>query len=102
MNMPQKPRNSEINLPPARLGELSALFKRAADLDTLPALLGELCTPRELHDLALRLRLLRMLCDGVPQRKISAALGVSLCKVTRGSRILKDPESTVKKILLET
>ena len=99
--MPGTPRKTNASLPPPRLDGLSDLFKRAADLETLPALLGELFTPRELHDLALRLRLLRMLCDGVPQRKISAELGVSLCKVTRGSRILKNPDSVVKQILQE-
>ena len=96
MNMPPKTRNTEINIPPEHLNELAALFKRAEKLDSVPALLGELFTPRELHDLALRLRLLRMLCGGMPQRKISAALGISLCKVTRGSRILKNPDSVVK------
>ena len=101
MNMPKTPRKNDINIPPAQLDELAALLRRAACLGKIPALLGELLTPRELHDLALRLRLLQMLCDGVPQRKISAALGVSLCKVTRGSRILKDPASVVKQILQE-
>jgi len=93
-----KPKRN-TRLPPTPLDGLTELFKRAADLDRVPALLGELFTPRELHDFALRLRLLRMLCGGVSQRSISAELGVSLCKVTRGSRILKNPDSAVKKIL---
>jgi len=92
-------KRANTKLPPPQLDGLSELLARAASSGNLPALLGELCTPRELHDLALRLRLLHMLCDGVSQRKISAALGVSLCKVTRGSRILKNPGSVVKQFL---
>jgi TrpR family trp operon transcriptional repressor len=79
--------------------ELARLLERAAAGNELETLLAELFTPRELHDLALRLRLLRMLCDGVSQRKITAALGISLCKITRGSRLLKNPDSAVKKLL---
>ena len=86
--------------PPLReLRKLSGLLDRAAATGGLLKLLRELFTPSELHDLALRLRLLEMLHGGVSQRKIAAALGISLCKVTRGSRILKDPDSTVKKLL---
>jgi TrpR family trp operon transcriptional repressor len=40
-----------------------------------------------------------MLNDGIPQREISKALGVSLCKITRGSRELKKEDSVVKGIL---
>ena len=41
----------------------------------------------------------QLLDEGVTQRAIAERLGVSLCKITRGSRFLKDPESVVRKIL---
>ena len=86
----------------ANPADLARLLERAAAGKSLEPLLAELLTPGELRDIGLRLRLLRLLCDGVSQRKITAALGISLCKITRGSRILKNPGSVVKKLLTES
>ena len=61
--------------------------------------LKEMLTPREHHDLVLRWELLSLLAEGVPQRRIADALGVSLCKITRGAKILKDKKSLVAKFL---
>jgi TrpR family trp operon transcriptional repressor len=55
-------------------------------------------TPAELENLELRWQLLRLLAGGVPQREIASRLGISLCKITRGSRILKDRESELAAI----
>ncbi|NLO92327.1 MAG: transcriptional regulator [Elusimicrobia bacterium] len=62
---------------------------------------GELLTPAEIENFALRWRLLKMLDGGVPQRQIAARLGISLCKITRGSRILKKRDSRIKQTLGE-
>jgi TrpR family trp operon transcriptional repressor len=35
----------------------------------------------------------------VPHREIAKDLGVSLCKITRGSRVLKRPDSAFSRIL---
>ena len=51
--------------------------------------LKELLTPAEIRDITLRWRLLERLTEGVPQRKIAEELKISLCKITRGSKILK-------------
>jgi TrpR family trp operon transcriptional repressor len=61
--------------------------------------LSELHTPAELEDLVLRWRLMRMLRMGRTQREISHELGISLCKITRGSRILKDRHSVTNKVM---
>ena len=61
--------------------------------------LKEMLTPRELRDLMLRWELLALLADGLPQRGIAERLGVSLCKITRGAKILKDKKSLVAKFL---
>jgi len=87
---------------PTDIAELAALLERAAVDNTLSKLLDELLTPTELRDLCLRQRLLRQLAEGVPQRKIAETLGISLCKITRGSRILKIPGSTSAKLLKKT
>ena len=83
----------------ANPADLARLLERAAAGKSLEPLLAELLTPGELRDIGLRLRLLRMLCDGVSQRKITAALGISLCKITRGSREMKSPNKEFQRML---
>ena len=61
--------------------------------------LGEILTPAEQKDLALRWRLMEMLIEGTPQRQIAAELGISLCKITRGAKILKDKNAISKQYL---
>ena len=51
--------------------------------------LDGILTPRERASIALRWKLVKMLQQGTSQRRISDALGISLCKITRGSRELK-------------
>lgn len=48
-----------------------------------------LLTPPERARIGLRWRLVCLLSAGVPQRVIADKLGISLCKITRGSRELK-------------
>ncbi len=78
------------------LGAALAALKTPAAVDRF---LKEMLTPREHHDLVLRWELLSLLAEGVPQRRIADALGVSLCKITRGAKILKDKKSLVAKFL---
>jgi TrpR family transcriptional regulator, trp operon repressor len=63
--------------------------------------LGEILTPAELHDLALRWELMNKLSHGDSQRQIASELGISLCKITRGAKILKDTQSISRKFLEE-
>jgi len=62
-------------------------------------LLAEILTPGERSDLALRWKLLQRLVEGASHRQISKELGISPCKITRGSRILKDKDSMCRRIL---
>lgn len=55
----------------------------------------ELLTPGEAHDLALRWELVELLVAGVSQRQIASRLGISLCKITRGAKILKKRNGAV-------
>ena len=59
----------------------------------------EIFTPAELDDISLRWKLLKDLHKGITQRKIAKKYGISLCKITRGSKILKNKNSAVLKIL---
>ena len=69
------------------------------DLDELELLFQEIFTPGELADLSLRWKLLTDLHGGMTQRKIAEKYSISLCKITRGSKILKQENSMVLKIL---
>jgi TrpR family trp operon transcriptional repressor len=66
-------------------GVLAGLKNRQTIVQFLDALL----TPPEKARIGLRWRLVCLLADGVPQREIARRLGISLCKITRGSRELK-------------
>lgn len=59
----------------------------------------DLFTPAELDDISLRWKLLKDLNNGMTQRKIAEKYSISLCKITRGSKLLKNKDSLVKKIL---
>lgn len=73
----------------AALAEVVAVMTDIRHEPEMLAFLNELLTPGEIRDFALRWRLMEMLAAGVPQRTIARELKVSLCKITRGSRILK-------------
>ena len=79
--------------------ELIETLCGVTDPREMKKLISELLTDAELQDLILRWRLLRQLADGVPQREISKNLGVSLCKITRGAKILKNEKSALYAIL---
>lgn len=69
------------------------------DIDELELFFEEILTPSELADLSLRWKLLTDLHLGMTQRKIAEKYGISLCKITRGSKILKKEDSISLKIL---
>jgi TrpR family trp operon transcriptional repressor len=37
--------------------------------------------------------------DGMSQRDVAEALGISLCKITRGAKILKDPDAITPRLI---
>lgn len=81
------------------LTPVAGIFASVSDTAEMERLMDELLTDAERHDLALRWELLGLLHSGVPQREIASRLHVSLCKITRGAKILKAPDSTVRKLI---
>lgn len=82
-----------------RLAELAELFDRAGDPRLVEQFLRELLTPAEISGLSSRWELVKRLDEGQSQRAIAAELGLSLCKITRGSRELKKPGSALRAML---
>jgi Trp operon repressor len=85
--------------PSARQALATALVS-IKDRAEMELFLAELLTSGELCDVTLRWRLLELLAEGMPQRKIAEELQISLCKITRGSRILKNKGSIARQLLL--
>lgn len=63
------------------------------------ALLTEVLTAAEYRALVRRWAILELLERGFTQRRIAEEIGGSLCNVTRGAKILRNPESVAAKAL---
>ena len=81
------------------LSELAQLLARIDDPSFVEAVLSALLTPAEAKDLSARWELVKRLDRGESQRQIAKELQLSLCKITRGSRELKKPQSALKALL---
>ncbi|MFP4350108.1 MAG: Trp family transcriptional regulator [Thermodesulfobacteriota bacterium] len=79
--------------------ELIKVFTAIKDEAEMAAFFEEIFTSKELDDIALRWQLLRDLHDGETQRSIAQKYRISLCKITRGSKILKKQPSTTRNLL---
>jgi TrpR family trp operon transcriptional repressor len=81
------------------LGELSRTLAAVREPSLIESFLRCLLTPAETADVAARWALVKALDEGQPQREIAKNLGISLCKITRGSRELKKEKSAFRRIL---
>ena len=79
--------------------DLISIFDKTTDPEEMKKLFEEMLTPSERKDLVLRWNLMKDLYRGLPQREIAASYGISLCKITRGSKILKQKDSYCKRLL---
>ena len=84
------------------LAELSLALSRVSDSGLIEDFLRCLLTNAEIADIAGRWALVKALREKKAQREISRELGISLCKITRGSRELKKPNSAFNRIFTET
>lgn len=79
--------------------ELAQVLAQIDDPTLMNRFLEEILTPSEKKDISLRWQLLKDLHAGKTQRDIAAEYRISLCKITRGSRILKNDKSVTRKLL---
>lgn len=84
----------EINLE-----ELSRALAATDDPALIRDFLQSLLTPAEVADVSARWALVKALAHHTPQREIAKELGLSLCKITRGSRELKKEHSPFQRML---
>ena len=81
------------------LSELAAALAKTIDPILIKNFLRRLLTPAETTDIAARWALVKALEQKIPQREIAKTLGISLCKITRGSKEMKSPDQAFQKML---
>ena len=91
--------NGTLDCMEYNIDELSTIFALEKDSGHIKSFFQALWTPAELADLAARWALVKALQEKTPQREIAKKLGISLCKITRGSRELKKPDGAFIKML---
>ena len=77
--------------------ELCAALARLREPGDVARFLEDLCTPSECVDFAKRWALVKELLAGKSQRAIARELHMSLCKITRGAKISRDPSSPFRR-----
>ena len=82
-----------------RYKELAKVFSQIENEKEMEKFLIEILTESELDALHFRWRLMADLYHGETQRHIAEKHHISLCKITRGSKILKDNTSVSLKLL---
>jgi len=81
------------------LSELALALAKTGDASLIKNFLKRLLTPAETADIAARWALVKALDRKIPQREIAKTLGLSLCKITRGSKEMKNPDHAFQKML---
>jgi len=83
------------------LSEIIEIFSNTTDKREMRSLFEDVFTDAERTDIAKRWYIFKELYKGTPQRKIAKDMEVSLCKITRGSKTLKNDQSVIKRVLSE-
>ena len=79
--------------------EIAEVFTGITNSDDMQRFFEEILTSKEREALALRWQLLKELNEGETQRSIAARHRISLCKITRGAKLIKDTGSFVYALL---
>ncbi len=79
--------------------ELMALLAGIKDPQLMDQFMEDILTPSELDNIIVRWQIVKRLAKGEAQRKIAKQLGISIAKITRGSRELRDKNGGFNKVL---
>lgn len=71
------------------VNKLSGIFLKIKTKVLMTNFLLGLLTPKEIEEFITRIKIIKMLKEGMPQVKIAKKLGIGVATVTRGSRELK-------------
>lgn len=65
----------------------------------MDSFIKDILTPAEFEEIVTRWQIIKQLAESVPQRSIASRLGVSIAKITRGSRELQDKKGGFRKVI---
>jgi TrpR family transcriptional regulator, trp operon repressor len=82
-----------------KINEIASVLAATKDKKVIEKFLLSLLTRSEVEEISSRWELVKLLNSGLSQRKIASKLGLSLCKITRGSRELKKKSSAFKHMI---
>ena len=86
----------------AIVGDLAEALVQIVDKDGASAFLADLCTPAEIHSLAERWQVARLLDAGkLTYREIHDATGVSTTTIVRVARFLRQENNSGYRLLLD-
>ncbi len=85
--------------PERAFDELVDAIAATDDRDLIAEFLRSLLTKYEVDELTKRWALVRLIDQGMSQRNIAKELGLSLCKITRGSKELKKENSAFGRMI---
>ena len=98
--MARKSEDVKIDLTPW-YDDMVKLFTQVESEGDMKALFDDMFTQAEIRDFTIRWKLMNDLYEHVPQRTIAQELRISLCRITRGSRMLKKKDGYVRRRLSE-
>ncbi|MBN1686080.1 MAG: transcriptional regulator [Spirochaetales bacterium] len=81
------------------LREMSMTIAHTQDAELIEDFFSSILTLSELETITARWELVKLIDQGYSQRKISEMLGLSLCKITRGSKELKKKNSAFARMI---
>lgn len=79
--------------------DIISVFCSVTESDDMKALFDDLFTESEMRDMVDRWLLMTDLYKGKPQREIAEERRLSLCKITRGSKMLKKEDGFMHRLL---
>ncbi len=82
-----------------KIDEIASVLAITDDEKEIAGFLKSLLTETEANEVSSRWELVKLMNDGMSQRKIAEKLGLSLCKITRGSKELKKSPSIFKQMI---
>ncbi|MDP2586907.1 MAG: Trp family transcriptional regulator [Candidatus Komeilibacteria bacterium] len=68
------------------------------DVKLMSVFLKDLLTPSELEEIKRRLKIIGLLKQGMPQREVAKKLKIAIATITRGARMLKNPNGGFNKL----
>lgn len=82
-----------------KIREISIALSGIDDPKLIEHFLKSILTDYEAGEISSRWEIVKLLSEGMSQRKISEKLGTSLCKITRGSKELKKKDSSFRTVM---